>query len=355
MKDHVYVSTYCRTNSYGSILQSYGLKCALSSLGYESTVVQCMNTPSSQYQASCKGLHPYQIGIYLQNLRVLSGLRTKYTNTLQFLNEHMDLAYYPDAECMKRELKQGKVFLAGSDQVWNPLKLAPEFFLDFAPKNARKLSYAASMGVLDIPEQKKARFCELLGNFDILSAREQDDASLISKMTHRTVHVHIDPSFFCDADEWRKLSRPYPIKKPYILVYPIFWDRSLNQALRELRKTTDKEIVVILDYHRRIYSNKCIYDADPAQFLWLLEHADGVVTSSFHGVALAINYNKAFVPVINPQAPSRIEHLLKLLGCPRLKVESLKRGETIDYEKINQRIQAEKQRGLSFLKEMLEV
>ena len=37
----------------------------------------------------------------------------------------------------------------------------------------------------------------------------------------------------------------------------------------------------------------------PCEFLWLFSHASLVITTSFHGTAFAINFNKAFYSIIN--------------------------------------------------------
>jgi hypothetical protein len=329
------------------------MKQALDLLGYKSTVVQCKEPPAERYRVVCKRLTPAYIKEYFGKLRVYQQLRCKYENTCAFIRQYVNTAYFTDLDAMAEGLKDGKIFIAGSDQVWNPIKLAPEFFLEFAPEGAKKLSYAASMGMLNIPDQRKERFGEMIRNFDQFSVREADCGAVVSQFTDKPVQVHIDPTFFCDRAWWRTVQRPYPIREPYILVYPLYWDPSLNEQLRHLHERTGKQIVVIADYRRNIYADRWVHDADPAQFLWLIDHADEVVSSSFHGAALALNYNKSLATVINPAAPSRLNSLLETLGYPHRSIEDLGNGQGIDFAPVNARILAEKEKGISYLKEIL--
>lgn len=350
--DTIIVSTYCRVNSYGSILQALGLKNALWDIGYSSKVVQLMPDPPEKYKISCKRFTPKNLAALFSKCLLYSKLNRKHVQTLQFIRETIDTTYYSDYSSMKDALKLERYFIAGSDQIWHPQKMAPEFFLDFATKDAKKISYAASMGILEIPEKNRVEYQRLLNNFDVISVREEDCVPILSELTDKTVNIHIDPTFLCDKMQWRSYQRDYSIEGPYILVYPLYWDSSINQKLEELHKKSGKDIVVISDYKRNIYANKWIYDADPGQFLWLIDHADAVISSSFHGVALALNYNKPIAPVINPAAPSRIMCLLKTVSYPMVDIPVVE--ETlVDYDVISQKIQAEKERAMDFLKGVL--
>lgn len=49
------------------------------------------------------------------------------------------------------------VYCVGSDQVWNPrcyTNLSP-YFVSFAPEGKKKISYASSFGVKELPESAK--------------------------------------------------------------------------------------------------------------------------------------------------------------------------------------------------------
>lgn len=354
MDKMVHVSTFCVSNSYGSILQALGLKLALRELGYGSCVEQLASAPLDKPEISFRSKTLKGKLMALLRCLVYPKLCRKQRGTKSFIEEHIDAAYYSDMEEMRQAMKEESLFLAGSDQIWNPRINAPQFFLEFAPPNARRLSYAASMGTVKIPKEREALFAEQLRKMDWISVREADNAEILLHYTDKRIDVNIDPTFLCPVDQWRSYQKEYPIKEPYILVYPLYWNKQYNTYLKELHQRTKKKIVVIADHRRNIYANKWLYDVDVGQFLWLIDHADAVVSSSFHGVAMAINFNKPILPIVNPRAPSRIDNLLQLLSYPDVTFDMISVGEKMDYNTVNKRIAEERRKGVMFLKEMLE-
>ncbi len=252
---------------------------------------------------------------------------------------------------MTNKSYDSKLFLAGSDQIFHPALCNPVFFLDFVPAGAKRISYAASMGSLDVSADKEKEFARLLNNFDYLSFREKDAAELAKKYTNKEIQVHIDPTFLMSVKDWRAVEKEYPIKGKYILFYPIYWDKSLNAKLKDLHKKTGLPIVMISDA-LGIYHQKAVRDAGVDQFLWLIDHAEYVVTSSFHGAALAINFNKNVSMVVNPKLPSRLNNLAETLDFPIIPIEQIDSIE-IDYERINNNIAREKERSMAYLKKVL--
>lgn len=349
----VCVTTYCQYNSYGSVLQALGLQNAVSSLGAESFIVKDEKQRLLQLQdvySKSKGIKSSVLNLHKFLIR--KKLLKLYRSVDEFIQENIRVKYYDDYEKLSANVPEADVYLSGSDQIWNPLKIMPLFFLDFVPKNARKVSYAASMGVLNICEDKVKKFSEYIKKYDSLSVREKDCKEVVSRFTQKEVEVNIDPVFLMDREKWRKYEQPYKIKKPYILVYPIFWDKSLNKKLRKLHKETGKDIVVISLGYRRIYSNKKIYDASLQQFLWLVDNADAVVSSSFHGVAMSIVFNKKFSAVINPSSPSRLNSLLDTLEIKNCPIDELLSVD-FDYDKINENIKNERRKSENYLRKAL--
>ena len=58
-------------------------------------------------------------------------------------------------EELRQYVPNADVYITGSDQVWNYIYnegIDRSFFLDFVPENKRKYSYAASLGIDQMPE-----------------------------------------------------------------------------------------------------------------------------------------------------------------------------------------------------------
>ena len=351
MRKKVAVSTYCVWTSYGSILQSYALKQVLSRLGYDSYII--IDEPE---------INPYSFtsiknGCGLKGLFVSGYMRlnrkkiiSRYNKNTDFINKHIDLIEYKDYQDLLHNAPCADFYLSGSDQVFNPLKNSPAFFLDFVKDKTLCYSYACSMGETKIPLKNEDEFSRLINNFKTISCREDDNIPILKKYNPNAQYFcHIDPTFLLAPDEWKKIMIPYEkSKKQYILVFPIYWDNRINEKLRTLHETTGIEIVAICTGFSKVYANKRLMDVSVGEFLWLIDHAEGVVSSSFHGVALSLVLNKKLATVVNPSLPSRISCLLEKLDAKPLDIENLISGK-MNYDVINNNILKEKAKGEEYL------
>lgn len=352
----VCISTYCVWNSYGSMLQAFGLQYALQQIGCEGFIASTKPAPQAQWTAPrLQAGSPKALAVDVHKHLIAGKLRRRYTAANAFIRENIQIEYFGDWEALRENPPEADAYIAGSDQVWNPRKLDTSFFLDYVPAGNPRISYAASMGITKVPEEKQAEFRRLVEGFDHISLRERDTLPVIDEYTSRTADVHIDPVFLVPEKKWREMEQPYPINEPYILVYPIFWDKKLNQELKQLHKQTGKTIVTVLGQAQQVYANKRIYDASPEQFLWLIDHADAVVSSSFHGIAMSLVFQKPFAAVINPQSPSRLTCLLDTLGVKNSAIGVLAADRPLEYDRVQQRIQKEKSRGMAYLRKVLSV
>lgn len=99
------------------------------------------------------------------------------------------------------------------------------------------------------------------------------------------------------------------------------------------------------------------YDAGVEEFLSLVKHAEYVVTNSFHGMIFAVQYRRPFVIFSREQCNNKIEEILDLFG---LKNHMLVTGEeefeeTINYDKVHERITKAREKSLAFLKFEIEL
>jgi hypothetical protein len=210
------------------------------------------------------------------------------------------------------------------------------------------------MGKTVINPDKRETFEKLLHNFDTVSVREQECADIISSMVDREVEVHIDPTFLVSADDWRQYEVPYGIRGPYILLYMLYWNDSCKEKINRLQRESGLPVYAIADGLTGVYVYNVLHDVGPGEFLWLIDHASYVVTSSFHGVAFSTILNKKFAAVVNPSATSRIANLMRILSVPQVAIEDLADAPDFDYAAINEAIQREKEKSMQYLKKVLE-
>lgn len=348
---NVYVVTHCVWSSYGSMLQAMGLKKAISSLGFETVLLYDRKPKEYRLRVPRSKKDLVYFPVKLINHRKILSMREK---GLNFISGNLDVLYFSDYDDMCRNYPHGGAYIAGSDQIWLPGMDNPSFFLDFVKgKDEKKASYAASLGVSEIPPDKEEKFKRYLAGFDSISVREHQNKAQLEKLTGKQVSVNIDPTFLVDAGEWRKLEKEYPVKGRYILVYTIYWNSSINEKLRMLKQQTGLPVYAVKPSPSRLYSTKTIYGAGPEEFLWLIDHAEYVVTSSFHGAAFASIFNKKVSVVINPKAPSRLTELADRLELPVIDIDKLDSAPPIDYNTVNKNIEQARAEGMDYLKKVL--
>ena len=352
-----YTVTYCEWSSFGSILQSLGLQKTLSKLGVEGRILKDTNQPDNKYKSTpLKSINPKAILIWFFKHLIKNKTKKTYNDNLVFMQDNIKIEYAGSYENILSNPPKANFFIAGSDQIWHPDLCKPLFFLDFVRDKTPRISYAASMGKTTVSENKEPVFSKLIKNFDSISVRESDTAPIISSYCNKEKNVNIDPTFLLSAEEWRKYQSEYKIKEPYILVYSIYWNSSLNKQLKDLSKKTGLKIYSISSGLDKVYANKKLYDVNVAEFLWLIDNAQYVITSSFHGVAFSTIFNKHFSAVINPQLPSRIKSLTDLLSIPIIDISQLaEKSETFDYKTINKNIEYEKIKSIEYLSKELHI
>ena len=201
----------------------------------------------------------------------------------------------------------------GSDQVWNPKfdRLSDVDLLSFATPEQR-ISFSASFGISELPEDTKEKVKRELENFKAISVREDSGKEIIENITKRKdIEVLVDPTMLLTAEEWDKvLKKPDQLKTDkYILNYFLGnLSEERKQEIEKIAKENNCEIINILD------KNSPFYKTGPSEFLYLEKNAFLICTDSFHSSVFAILYNRPFVVFdredSNVKMNSRLETLL---------------------------------------------
>lgn len=348
------IVTYCEWSSYGSVMQSIGLKKALNSIDCQSFIVKDTPAPATNIKTGLAfSKKPKRLFINICNNVLRKKTDARYIKSVEFINENVDVVYYNDYEVLQKNPPVADVYIAGSDQIWHPNLCKPLFFLNFLKNGEKRCSYAASMGETRIKLEKEQEFAAYISKFNSFSVRENEMLPIVRKYTDKDISVHVDPTFLIDADQWRELEEEYVLKKPYILVYAIYWDDKLNKELKKLHKKSGYDVVALCTGFSKVWANKKIYDASPGQFIWLIDHAEAVVSSSFHGVAFALNFNKKLSAVVNPESPSRINSILSKFNANSKMISDVCDFDLNCYSVVNERMNIERLLALEYLKEII--
>ena len=243
------IVTYFDICNYGSVLQAYAMKRALSLLGYDAVF---LNIKEEKW--STKYLHKLYVGLITvikcitnkEALKTHCEIRSLRRKNISFVSKECRHKFNDfikinlpsltiDRISLRRRSKGDEfgAFICGSDQIWSPLSLSlsSHKFLEFAPMEKR-IAYAPSFGVEEIPSYNRNHVYRALKKFDSISVREISGANIIKKLIGKDVPIVLDPTMLFDGDEWRMLYREhagYMEKENYILCY--FFDEPEEEIL----------------------------------------------------------------------------------------------------------------------------
>lgn len=311
----VAISTFNNSpQNYGALFQACALSRFIRKLGYRPLNV----TVENRNHATVSSKTAMKIRIKkLATLPHKRKMRLRRKKLYAFAAETQTQVLYHNERELQENPPAADVYLSGSDQVWNPVNIHRDFFLTYAPGNAKRISYAASMGNENIPDSNREEFTRYIRTFNAISVREDTMKPVIGQFTDLPVHVHADPVFLMNREEWGELEKPYGgfSFDQYIFVYAVQWNSDWNRELAALKKRTGLPAVAVnMGNLHRTCADRILYDVSPNEFLSLLSGAEYVVTSSFHGTAMSIIYHKKFVTLTGSDKPTRILSLLRRFG-----------------------------------------
>lgn len=374
VKKKVGIITMHKVINYGSALQAYALQQKIENLGYESFLIDYVY-PNEYHQT--KRVTKLSISRVLKGIcgRLLFFLFYKKKRQLQlfyqFWKEHFRLTetYRNKTEIFDNP-PDFDIYVTGSDQVWNPIHMKgdPTFFCDFIKNGNKRISYAASFSSENIDENYETKYKELLNKYTSISVRENKGIDVVKNLTSKKAVCVCDPTLLLTKNEYGELSihSSITINGPYILAYILNYNfnpyPTIQEVIDKISNETKLPVIYLLCNTLNAVpktNSRIISAAGPNEFLWLFQHASYIVTSSFHGVAFSLVFEKTFYAVTeNTHKDSRIKSLLEETGTvDRLvytgsNMSTIKMNE-LDYDCIRPKIENYRFKSIEFLKESL--
>lgn len=308
------IVTFYTAVNYGVRLQALALQEAIKLQGYDAVIInyphhKTHDTKMSKWDRWLKIkerirhlLSPNGVRRYLFMKRFRKSEDEKGKRKSFKLFSENNLCLTIPCETYKDVVDQSVEFdacICGSDQIWNPnyTECNPVFFLRFVD-NEKRISYAPSIGVSEIPKQYVGVYSEFLGEFASLSAREKTASEIVKDLTGRECRTVVDPTLLHGPDFWNRFSFDCCIKEDYILIYFLGYSPLHKKVVSRLETLTNLKILNIpICYETATCSRFTQIHASPEQFLSLVRDAKYVLTDSFHGVAFSVNYRKDFFAV----------------------------------------------------------
>lgn len=346
------IVTIYDNNNYGNKLQCFALQQKLTELGADVTVI---HDEDKRLSIKVKKL----IKSILKRKANTREIRLRKKQFEEFNKKIKYSKYTVDFRHPKIKEKFEYV-VVGSDQVWNPYfnRLSNLDILKFISPNKR-ISYAASFGINDVPNEYKNKISNEIANFKAISVREYQGKEIVEKLTQRRdIQVLIDPTMMLTSNDWDKvIMKPeQAINKKYILKYFLGnISKDKNDEINRIAKENDCEIIDISD------KNSPFYQTGPSEFLYLEKNAFLICTDSFHSCVFAILYNVPFI-VFNREhngtsMNSRITTLLLKFQLENRYYKGKINNQILqaDYTIAYKILEKERKKSLDFLKKALDI
>lgn len=353
---NVAIVTCIGKSNFGNRLQNYALQKVIEDLGYNAETLKNISYLNNidNYEDNYKEYLEYKV----------EKDKRDYANRFRiaYFEEFDKNVKFRDGMVTIFDLKDTgyDYYVVGSDQVWNPhhgrlkdLDLLVEI------DDSKRISYAASIGIDELPESVKIKAKNQWLKFKAISVREDRGKEIIEELTGRKdVVVSLDPTMLLTSEEWSRLARrPKQLKTDkYILNY--FLGELSEQRKNEIErvaKENDCEIINILD------KNGPFYETGPSEFLYLEQNAFLICTDSFHSSVFSILFNRPFIVFdredINKSMNSRIDTLINTFKLINRNYESRITSDNLNhnYSEAFEILDSKRKEAIMYLRSVLDI
>ncbi len=330
------ILTFHRAINYGAVWQAYALKKHIEELGHEAEIIDYWPDyharnfwllPRLNPKVHFSGVRGFIDYLYkwfnltLGLKRILRKRRGFHDYFRNYLNLGEHVKYTSGAELGTIHYD---AIVLGSDQIWRYWKtdkfkgFDPVYFGDF-DWHGPKISYAASMGVIEGLIENANQISKLWSNFECLSVREKSLCDAVEQYAQITPQLVLDPVFLLEKEQWERICQEKYKQKhgsEFILFYHLMQSKDAKRIVDGL---AEKRGLPVYEVHGHIVAKRMgrryLYStASPDELLDLFKKATLIVSSSFHGVAMSIIFEKEFYALGMGQKADRAKTLLHTLG-----------------------------------------
>ena len=330
----VTIFTLVGANNIGAFLQGFALKEVLARFGYE---VEFGVMPSHGKKDSKLS----RVGYYMKhgNIKLL-GYKMITARKYEQMRKHLVFRNITEDEVLD-------VVVVGSDEVWNLESSSfyhhPQYFAKKL-KAKKMISYAACCG--NCSKEKLIENGLDFSGFDHISVRDAYTSDFVCSVDSRTPEIVLDPTFLLSSYE---SYLPDIAAKDYIMIYSYGLDKNAIALVKKFAKQTG-----LKKYSVGTYNSWCDKNitADPFTMLAYLKNAAYVVTSTFHGTALSIKFNKEFTVFAgNGQKVLSLLNTFSLMSRDASESADLKSifSDPIDYRYVNSVLTDEIDKSVAYL------
>ena len=369
------IITIHNSTNYGACLQSWALYKFLIDYGYDCEIID-LHRPVHQdyiyskkyvdYNGACKKAQRFNLKSFIKKYvlrKEIPSYRIERMRKFETFNSQIKLsAAYRSIDDLYSNPPIYDIYITGSDQLWNPTQpfcIEPYFLTFVKSPNAKKISYAASIGHDKLSEKEKSDFKKWLAEYSYISVREFEAKALLESFVTKSVCQVADPTFLLGPDYWRSIAVAPNERESYLLCFKLYNGNHLvNYAIR-IGMELNMKVIVLPNADGVEKQCEVIRNAGPKEFLGYIAQADILISDSFHanvfGLLLGVERQWAYISPDNHRG-SRLNSLFTTFGiqshfiAPDLSTEATCiKSDTINRDETYRIAIAEQKKSIDYL------
>lgn len=352
----------CNFTNYGSALQSWALNKSIEKLGYAPKLIDyCPKVLENAHPLDPAKLMWDKDEKSQKALEMsMSAIKENYYKFEDFYTDRFSRSArkYTDRDFQNVVKDEGvERFVCGSDTIFciDEFKgFAEGYYANFDCMKQNSISYAASFGDSHFSDSDYKILNQRLQNFKAIGIRENGMLEYLREHTSVPTQRTIDPTLLLTAEDYDTIAAPRIIADKYLLLYSRRHNSQMNAFADRIAK--EKNLKVI-DISLRAFENEQhtpFYQAGVEEFLSLVKHAECVVTNSFHGIIISVQYRRNFYGFTRQECNTKINELMALFGLDgHLYITGEERFDDPDYVDVHRRIAQAREKSIEFLNKSL--
>lgn len=370
---NIRIITYIHSYNYGAFLQAKATYLLIKKIGFNALFLDYCNKGEIKQRRLIKYYKNFDLktnikanigAVYFGYVKkeLING-RNNFENSIK---EFPKTVYYKSLKEIEKKEKID-LLICGSDQIWNPNicdnEIDPIYYGNMnATRNV--ISFASSFGSYSFDDNQLVIIKDYFKKFKYISVREEYGKKIIKNLLPNAhIEVVLDPTLCLNKEEW--LANSVDEKKfkeetkvPYMLIYSVADYHKLENAINLVSKKLNlKTVWVKNDTRKNLKVDYIVNNANPNDFLWLINNAEYIVTDSFHGTIFSINFKKNFTSIINEKNPDRVLNIckkLELLDHVQKYTDKNFNTTPINYENISKKLDIMRNQSIDWLKKAIQ-
>ncbi len=341
------ITLHCSYN-YGSALQAYALQSFLNKHKYEVEIIDYRSKDFDIYRLIP---HRFSKGAFVQLMRTAIYFPFYYKRKNSFNNfwtKYLNLTeeVFYDSKSLIDLNKAFDIFICGSDQIWNldcTKGVDQGFFLGFVNEGKKKIAYAPSFGKAGFKKDYSKELKYYINRLDSISVREKSTVSILQRYTTKKANVVLDPTFLLNRESYpREKPKKLQQEQKYIFMYMLGTSEEMLKYCDELSREKKLPVYYITEkkdprFRGKLHSWTDLFGVKPEEFLYLIENASYVLSTSFHAIVFSVIFNKPFCWFSRKETGIRAEDLLNMLQLEdRIYHEAFDIDNQIDYHHVEE-------------------